>query len=179
MSRRPAPAAAGLNAAPRPWPSLWLGAGGAVSLGSGAMVIALSGQLVAEGLALMALVFAPLGAAIAAFGGLMLWYLARLWTLPRPVIRVGPEGLTDRRLSEAPLPWRGLRWQRVVSTGRGAGDAVLVQTDAPLSPDIPQRLLAALYRARGRPPWAVLTLGTGVTTGELAAALTRYRPAGR
>jgi len=179
MSRRRAAQAPDLEVRPRPWPSLWLGAGGAVALGSGAMVIALSGQLVAEGLAPLALAFAPLGAVIAAFGGLVLWYLARLWTLPRPVIRVGAEGLTDRRLSDTPLPWRGLRWQRLVSTGRGAGDAVLIRTDAPLSPDLPQRLLAGLYRARGLPPWAVLTLGTGITAGDLAAALSRHRAAGR
>lgn len=168
-----------LTARPVAGRSVLFGLGGAAALIAGAAVVVMSVQMWAEGLWYLTPLFGAAGLACVALGVLVLWYLADLWRLPQPLIAVSREGLLDRRLSPGILPWEALRWQRVIGTGRGVGDSVLIGTDRALTPRPPQRALALLFGWRGHLPWPVLTVATDSTAEALAEALLRFRPAER
>lgn len=159
--------------------SVLFGLGGAAALLAGAAVVVMSAQMWAEGAWYLTLLFGPVGLVCIALGVLVLWYLADLWRLPRPVITVSREGLLDHRLSPELLPWEALRWQRVVGTGRGVGDSVLIAAEHPLTPRPPQRALSRLFAWRGHLPWPVLTVATDTKAEALAAALLTFLPAER
>lgn len=155
------------------------GLGGAAALLAGAAVVAMSVQMWAEGLWFLTPLFGPAGLACIGIGVLVLSYLADMLRLPQPLIAVSHEGLLDRRLSPEILPWESLRWHRVIGTGRGVGDSVLIDTDRPLAPRAPQRVLARLFFWRGYLPWPVLTVATDCSAEALATALLRFLPAER
>lgn len=129
----------------------------------------------------------PVFAILASVSGLVLLGLlgleARtawlLWREPDPILTIGPEGLWDRRLSPAPIPWAALDWQRVtVTQKRRAVDAVRFDTDAPERTRFHARLLARLNARFGYVPYAVMQIGLDTTTDAIAAACARHKPPG-
>ena len=96
--------------------------------------------------------------------------------LPEPILQIGRDGLHDRRLSEALIPWDNLRWRRVIlSTTRANGDTVQlwIDGDYPIRPAM--RALALGNRLVGRPPYSVLTFALGIQTDAIARAMNRYK----
>lgn len=94
---------------------------------------------------------------------------------PAPVIEIGPAGLLDRRLAGGPIPWNRLRW-RLVRDGRNRSTAVFLDTDLPLAPPWPWRVLSLVNRRFGHPRLSVLALGTGADGETLARHMAVHRP---
>lgn len=141
------------------------------------MVIVLAAEIRAQN-PLLALGFALGGLVMAAATGVALWTALQVLLLPDPILTLGPEGLWDRRLSPAPLPWAAIRWRRVtVSRKRKAADSVQFHLDAPHPLHLPARAQGLANRMLGYPPYTVQAMGLDATTDQIAAACARYKPA--
>lgn len=160
-----------------------------------AVMVAVLGLMVAAGLAVIVLsaasaVAAPelalgvvAGLAVVVALGNELSAAWHLWRSPGPVVVIGPEGLWDRRLSAAPIPWQALRWRRVTrSTKRSAMDAVRFELAGPEAQSaaprlrLPARLMAPVNRLAGLLPYAVSPVGLDTHTHWIAEACARYQP---
>lgn len=147
-----------------------------LALFAAVMVIALAAEIRGM-IPVVALAFALGGLVLAASAVVGLWTAALLLIQPDPALTVGPEGLWDRRLSPAPLPWDAIRWRRVtVSRKRKAADAVQFRLTAPYPIHPPARALALVNRMLGLPPYTVQAVGLDVGTDRIAAACALYRP---
>ncbi len=111
------------------------------------------------------------GCAYMALFSLHLGYEAlRRLAAPAPGLAVGPEGLLDRQLAAAPIPWSEIkalniarfRTTRVRLELTAAGDARVRPV---------MRRLARLGRAVGMPSYGVSLMGLGAVDREVAVAV--------
>lgn len=138
-------------------------------------VVAMSLALMRE-VAWAGLIFLVLGLATGAAGVVGVLGTLDMLRLPAPILTIGAEGLRDRRLSAALIPWQAIRWRRVIlSTTRANGDTVQlwIDGDYPVRPAM--RALALANGLVGRPPYSVLTFGLGIQTDAIARAMNRYK----
>ncbi len=139
------------------------------------MVLALAVELMGS-VAWAGLIFLALGLATGAAGLVGVLGVLDMLRLPEPILSIGPDGLRDRRLSDALIPWEAIRWRRVIlSTTRANGDTVQlwIDTDVPIRPAM--RALALGNRLVGRPPYSVLTFALGIQTDAIAGAMNRFK----
>jgi|GEM_PF-1875245 len=102
--------------------------------------------------------------------------LARCLTRPT-LIRLSASGITDFRISSTEMPWQGLVWQAYPSAD--LAQSVLVTPTLPLNSVFwPYRVLLPLYQAFDLPSYPILTLGSGLSGPELAAAFASFQTAG-
>lgn len=174
MPRRPPPT---FEARPRRLLVAGLLAVLAVSLAAGLAAAALSAAAAARAPVLLAGV--PAGLLVMGAMAIELAAAWRLWRSPDAGLTIGPEGLWDRRVSAAPIPWAALRWRRVTrSTKRAAMDAVRFDLDPAALAGVhgSVRLLAAINRLAGLLPYSVAPVGLDRTTPQIAEACARYKP---
>lgn len=114
---------------------------------------------------------------VALFAGLAWFSWPSAW-LRGAVIEMGAEGLRDRRLSETVIPWETIRW-KILFNGRSYSLKfdVAEPTLGMLRPSLPRRSLALLNRLVGYPAFTMATLGTGLSSHQLAARMERFKPA--
>lgn len=139
------------------------------------MVLALSLQLMAD-VPWAGVIFLVLGLATGAAGVIGTLGTIDMLRLPAPILSIGPDGLHDRRLSAALIPWKAIRWRRVIlSTTRANGDTVQmwIDADVPIRPAM--RALALGNRLVGRPPYSVLTFALGSRTDAIAATMNQFK----
>lgn len=112
---------------------------------------------------------------IALFLGLSAFAWPIAW-LREAAIEMRPEGLLDRRIAPALIPWEAISW-KILFNGRSYSVKFNVAEPAyrgiALSP--PNRLAAAFSRLWRHPEFTIHTLGTGLSAHQLGEKLKYFK----
>jgi hypothetical protein len=108
-------------------------------------------------------------------------YVVMRWCNRAPPIRIGPDGLLDRGLTDRPIPWSAFKSVRIVRTGGRAPGTHFMFDLQPGRSDVPPfkffaRVTTVLNRAMGFPAHQVWCLGTDASVDKLVAASEPYVP---
>jgi hypothetical protein len=119
-----------------------------------------------------------MGVLLAAAGIIMTAQSLRIARLKGAAIVMNDQGLLDRRISAAVIPWEAIAW-KVVFNGRSYAVqfSVAESERARLGVYWEQRALGRFNRLFGYPEFAMPVLGTGHRAGALAERMQRFKPA--
>jgi hypothetical protein len=102
------------------------------------------------------------------------WQVARL---KEPAVEMTAEGLLDRRLAPGMIPWEAISWN-VIFNGRSYSLQLDIAEPVRSTAGIywHQRALALFSRMLRQPPFAVVTLGTGLAAEDIGRRMTAFKP---
>jgi hypothetical protein len=120
-----------------------------------------------------------LGLLLAGFGGSMLWVLAEQFLIPSPLLTIDAEGLWDRRISGAPLPWSAIK--RIYPQQfdlRGLSRSLRIELSDPSCFRPPRHgVLRFLPYRRGRAPYLAIATGhLNAGADDVLASIESFQP---
>jgi hypothetical protein len=126
------------------------------------------------GLSPMTVIGVIVGVSLTVYGAWLAWYSYRRLAHGDPAIVVAPEGLTDRILHHAPIPWAEMQRPLLRPSSRSSWQLMFdltPESEARIGIEEWRRKYAAFARSFGYRSYRVIFLGTTATQKKMAAAL--------
>lgn len=118
-----------------------------------------------------------MGVVLAAAGIVMAGQCWRAARLTGNAIEMTDDGLLDRRLAAASIPWEAIRW-KVIFNGRSYSVQADIREPARSAARIawPARAAGLFNRMLRHPEFGIAALGTGLSAHDIAARMTAFKP---